>query len=283
MTGFTRTADFEQFGDHRSLVLRWQPSSPVRAQAVFFPAFGDEMNQSRRMVRLAAEALAMRGIESCVFDLLGTGDSSADFSEASVSAWRADCRHVLERFVGRPGPPLVLIGCRLGTALAVQASHELRSPAAMLVGWAPLLQGRQQLSGMLRVDKMARMSRPESAGEDPKACWADGRVAILGGYPVSATLASELESLDAGAAPRAARASLLEVRASVDGIALQPSEALRRRADDWTAQGTPTDVRALSGPGFWNVADLVDVPSLIDATVVAVESALEPAHTGTAS
>src|SRR5690606_8070652 len=121
MTGFTRTADFEQFGDHRSLVLRWQPSSPVRAQAVFFPAFGDEMNQSRRMVRLAAEALAMRGIESCVFDLLGTGDSSADFSEATVSAWRADCRHVLERFVGRPGPPLVLIGCRLGTALAVQA------------------------------------------------------------------------------------------------------------------------------------------------------------------
>ncbi|HRO60522.1 MAG TPA: alpha/beta hydrolase, partial [Burkholderiaceae bacterium] len=265
MTGFTRTAAFERFDDHRSLVLRWQPSAPARAQAVFFPAFGDEMNQSRRMVRLAAESLAARGIAGCVFDLLGTGDSSADFSEATIEAWQSDCRQLLERLAGRPPVPLVLIGCRLGVALASQASQTLRSPAATLIGWAPLLQGKQQLSGMLRADKMARMSRPQIAGEDPKTCWAEGRIAMLGGYPVSAVLATQLESFDASAAPRAARASLFELRAAVGDIALQPSDALRRRADDWTAQGTPTEALAFTGPGFWNVADLVDVPALIEA------------------
>lgn len=272
MTQFDRLARFEDFDGHRSPVLRWQPRSPVRAQAIFFPPFGDEMNQSRRMFRLTAEALAERGIACCVFDLLGTGDSSADFSEATVSAWLADGRRMLEATQGG-GAPVVLIGCRLGVALAAKAGEFLARPAPLLVGWAPLLQGSQQLNGLVRAVKIARMNRPDTP--DPKAKWAAGEPAWLAGYPVSPVLAEELMALDATAAPRVERAVLLDLRVGPDEASLMASEASLRRADSWSRLGVATEAIAVPGPAFWNVADLVDVPQLIEATVSAVDATVK--------
>src|SRR5690606_25017004 len=105
--------------------------------------------------------------------------------------------------------PLLLIGCRLGAALAVETSRMLPEPAAALIGWAPLLQGKQQLSGMLRADKVSRMQKGDATGTpDPKALWAAGECAWLGGYPLSAVLAEQLEALDTTAPPDATRAML---------------------------------------------------------------------------
>lgn len=270
-------AGFEDFDGHRSVVVRWRPVQPARAHAVFFPAFGDEMNQTRRMVKLAAEALAARGIESCVFDLAGTGDSSADFAEATVDRWLADCRTIIAR--AAPGP-LILIGCRLGVALAVETSRALPMPAVALIGWAPVFQGRQQLSAMLRADKVAWMQRTDGALEsEPKALWAAGESAWLGGYPISAALASQLEALDAGSPPNAASATLIDVRVAVGEAPVAPTEPLRKRGADWSEQGVATRVHAVPGAGFWNVADLVDVPELVDKTVAAAEQALDAGAT----
>ena len=285
----TLDARFEDFDGHRSLVVRWRPAQPPRAQAVFFPAFGDEMNQTRRMVKLAAEALAARGIESVVFDPHGTGDSSAGFEEATVARWLADCRAIVARVQadsagqgaqsGQPARlPLLLIGCRLGVALAVETSRSLPESAATLIGWAPLLQGKQQLSGMLRADKVSRMQKSDAAGApEPKALWAAGECAWLGGYPVSAALAEQLEALDATAVPHAVRATLIDVRVPVGEEPVAPTEPLKKRGESWTAHGVPTEVQAVPGAGFWNVADLVDVPELVEATVAAAERALETA------
>lgn len=272
-------ARFEDFDGHRSVVVRWHPPQPPRAQAVFFPAFGDEMNQTRRMVKLAAEALAARGIESVVFDPHGTGDSSAGFEEATVARWLADCRAIVARGqADSPSRPLLLIGCRLGVALAVDTSRALPESAAALIGWAPLLQGKQQLSGMLRADKVSRMQKSDAAGTpEPKALWAAGECAWLGGYPVSAVLAGQLEALDATAAPKAARAMLIDVRVPVGDEPVVPTEPFKKRGESWTSQGVPTEVQAVPGAGFWNVADLVDVPELVEATVAAAERALEAA------
>lgn len=270
-------ARFEEFDGHRSVVVRWEPRSAPRARALFVPAFGDEMNQMRRMVRLAAEALADRGVASCIFDLYGTGDSSADFADATVERWLADCRLMAGQMITScavDAAPLVLVGCRLGAALAACVSHDLSRRPDALVAWAPVLQGRQQLSAMLRAASIARMQWPDDARADPKTLWAQGRVATVGGYPLSPALAGQLEGLDATDLPAVARAVLVDLRAGVDGEAVTPSDPLTRRAAAWTAQGVPTIARAVAGPAFWNVADLVDVPELIDATTDAVLEAI---------
>lgn len=273
-------ARFEAFDGHRSVVVHWRPPGTPRAQVLFVPAFGDEMNQMRRMVKLAAEALADRGIASCTFDLYGTGDSSADFVDATVERWLADCQAMAERLDVAHATPFVLIGCRLGAALAVRVSHELSRRPAVLVAWAPVLQGRQQLSAMLRAASVARMQRPDDASVDPKTLWAHGRVATIAGYPISSALAEQLEALDGTAAPAAAGAVLLDLRAQIDGQAVTASEALAKRAAAWSGRGVPTVARAVAGPAFWNVADLIDVPELVDATVAAVGQAVDPAPTG---
>lgn len=270
-------ARFEEFDGHRSVVVRWEPRSAPRARSLFVPAFGDEMNQMRRMVRLAAEALADRGVASCVFDLYGTGDSSADFADATVERWLADCRRMAGQMITScavDAAPLVLVGCRLGAALAARVSHDLSRRPDTLVAWAPVLQGRQQLSAMLRAASIARTQRPDDTGADPKSLWAQGRVATVGGYPLSPTLAGQLEALDATGLPAVAGAVLVDLRAGIDGEAVTPSDALTRRAAAWTAQGVRTIARAVAGPAFWNVADFVDVPELIDATTDAVEEVI---------
>ncbi|TXL65969.1 serine aminopeptidase domain-containing protein [Zeimonas arvi] len=272
-------ARFENFDGHRSVVVRWRPAQPTRARAVFFPAFGDEMNQTRRMVKLAAEALAARGIESVVFDPHGIGDSSAGFEEATVQRWLADCKAIVGREHARSSAPLLLIGCRLGVALAVETTRTLPEPAAALVGWAPVLQGKQQLSAMLRAERIARMQKAgDTYATDPRALWAAGQPAWLGGYPISPALAEELEALDAAAPPNVARATLIDVRVPVGSEPVSPAEPLMKRGESWTAQNVPTRVQAVPGAGFWNVADLVDVPALAEATLAAVELALEPAR-----
>jgi exosortase A-associated hydrolase 2 len=278
-------ARFEEFEGHRSVVVRWYPSATPRAWALFVPAFGDEMNQMRRMVRLAAEALAERGVASCIFDLYGTGDSSADFADATVERWLDDCRQMVDRLDAQDGAdatPLVLIGCRLGAALAARVSHHLARRPAALVAWAPVLQGRQQLSSMLRAASVARMQRPDDAGADPKALWAQGRIATVAGYPVSPVLAGQLEALDATAVPAVTSAVLFDLRAVVDDRgAVTPSDAVTRRAAAWTDQGVSCSVHAVAGPAFWNVADLVDVPELVDATAeVLVQVIAAAAHEG---
>ena len=89
------------------------------AQVIFVPAFGDEMNQMRRMVALAAKRSRSATLASCVFDL-GCGGNSAD-CRATVDLWLY-CRAMVERL--RAGAvPLVLIGCRL--TLAARLTHDL--------------------------------------------------------------------------------------------------------------------------------------------------------------
>ncbi len=254
------------------MVVRWRGVAQPKALALFIPAFGDEMNQTRRMVRLTAEALAERGIAGCTFDLHGTGDSSADFSQATVERWLADCRAIAARVSSDPGVPLILIGCRLGVALAAQLTHDLSRPAAALIGWAPVLQGRAQLSGLLRAASVSRTQSVDTPGsDDARSRWAAGETAMLAGYPVSPVLAEQLEAFDAARAPRVASVTLIDVRLPVGDVPVAPSEALRKRAAAWAAQGVATEVRAVAGAGFWNVADLVDVPELVEATVAAVE------------
>lgn len=263
-------ARFEQFDEHRTVVVRWVASSETRAHVLVVPAFGDEMNQTRRMVRLTAEALAVRGIETTVFDLFGTGDSSAPFGEASVERWLDDLEAMLARIRSTSDAPIVLFGCRLGVALAVEMTHRSPNVAVALFGWAPVFLGRMQLSALMRTAKIAQRLRPGAELPDARAEWAEKRTAFLGGYPISPILAEQLERLDASAAPRVRSAALIDVRPTAAEGVPSPSQALQSRVDAWRMQGIDVEVFAVEGAPFWNVPDLVDLPSLVEVTADAI-------------
>lgn len=265
-------AAFETLGGHRTVVVRWIPEGAPSAQLLVVPGFGDEMSQTRRMIRLVAEALVARGVACTLFDPYGTGDSSADFAQASVERWLADYEQMLARIASGNREPVLLLGCRLGVALAAALTRRSAVPVRALIGWAPVLQGRVQLSALLRASKLSQTRNGDAAASDPRAGWTQGETSFLAGYPISPQLASSLEQLDASvSAPRVAAATLIEVRPPLSQSALAPSEGLENRARSWRAAGIDVDVLAVEGAPFWNVPDLVDLPALVQMTIGAID------------
>ena len=60
---------------------------PLDKAIIHIPAFAEEMNKSRRMLAMQAQAFAGQGYAVLVLDLFGTGDSSGDFGEATWDIW----------------------------------------------------------------------------------------------------------------------------------------------------------------------------------------------------
>jgi exosortase A-associated hydrolase 2 len=257
---------FEPLGPGRTLVVDWPAIGAERARVLVVPGFGDEMNQMRRMVTLAAQALARVGVACRVFDLHGTGDSSADFSEATTQRWVDDCDAMIARFMH--GGPGFVLASRLGMPLALAAAARRPGAIAGLVGWAPLAGGQVQLSALLRAAAVTRGRGADgSSDEDPVATWARDGVACLAGYPVSARMAAGLRDLQLPDVPDVPRIATIDVRLAEGGEGVQPTAVWTRRAADWCARGVEARALAVAGAPFWNVADLVDVPALVGSTV----------------
>ncbi len=62
----------------------------MRGAVVYVHPFAEEMNKSRRMAALQSRALAAAGFAVLQIDLLGCGDSSGDFGDASWDEWIDD-------------------------------------------------------------------------------------------------------------------------------------------------------------------------------------------------
>lgn len=283
----------------RLFVACWSPSGAPRAQVVFVPAFGDEAPQMRRSMRLAAEVMARAGIRAWIHDFYGTGDSEGEHADATVERWErgveAMVAHVRADRGARPGTaldavtepaadlPVVLLGCRLGAAIALRAAT--RVEAAGVVCWAPVLEGRMQLSALTRVAAVAASAAGRPA-PDHKAAWARGETRTLAGYDIGSAMAAGLQALAVDAAP-ACPVALLDVRPLEEPVGASmpagpaapampsPSPAVQRAAERLQADGGKVWVSMVPGAPFWNVADHVDVPALPQATLAALEELLK--------
>ena len=84
-TKFASVADFIETEHGRLFCLLRTPApAPGQKVVLVIPPFAEEMNKSRRMFTLLADALGQQDIALCVFDLFGTGDSSGDFADATL-------------------------------------------------------------------------------------------------------------------------------------------------------------------------------------------------------
>ncbi|MEN9478057.1 MAG: hypothetical protein RLZZ300_2198, partial [Pseudomonadota bacterium] len=108
---------------------------------LYIHPFAEEMNKSRRMAALQSRALAATGYDVLQVDLLGCGDSSGDFSDASWQAWREDVLAGYRSLRERSTAPLILWGLRAGCLLAAETATELPE-AADFIFWQPVISGK---------------------------------------------------------------------------------------------------------------------------------------------
>jgi len=271
----------------RMAVLRQPATGAARALVVQVHAFAEEMNKTRRMAALQAEALAERGCAVLQIDLLGCGDSDGDFGDATWTEWIDDvefaCHWLVERTAGTaaaassaPNAPLWLWGVRTGCLLAAQAAARLPWPAHMLF-WQPVTVGKSALQQFLRLKAAADMLRGQSQGvtERLRAEIAAGRSVEVAGYRLSPGLCLGLDGALLTPPPKAGTASWFEVASRPES---GPTPAAQRAAQSWSDAGWQVQTTTVAGPAFWQSTEIEEAPALVEASAEAVAPATVPSR-----
>jgi exosortase A-associated hydrolase 2 len=254
----------------RRLALFYPAQGPVtRGLVNFVHPFAEEMNKSRRMVALQSRALAAAGFAVLQLDLHGCGDSSGDFGDANWTDWVADVEFGARWLRAQSDAPLWIWGLRAGCLLAAEAARRAPEPLSLLF-WQPTLLGRSVLQQFLRLKLAADLIEGQDKGamEGLRMLLAQGRAVDIAGYRLSAALASGLEAASLQPQPTPARLEWLELSGQTNPT-LQPASG--PPLERWRQSGAAVRSRAVTGPAFWQTAEIEEAPALLAATLAALE------------
>ena len=231
--------------------------------------FAEEMNKSRRMAALQARALADAGYAVLQIDLLGCGDSSGDFGDASWEAWIDDIGLACRWLQRRTSAPLWLWGLRAGCLLAAAAACRMDAPCRLLF-WQPSVNGKLVLQQFLRLKLAGNLLSGDgkSAMDAMRNDLAEGRTIEVAGYALSSALAMGLEHATLAPTARAARLEWLEVSGRREGA--EVSAATIANQTRWEQAGVAVRCELVNGPGFWQTTEIEEAPELIRATLAAL-------------
>ncbi|WP_158014399.1 hydrolase 2, exosortase A system-associated [Thauera phenolivorans] len=242
-----------------------------RGTIVHVHAFAEEMNKSRRMVALAAEAWAREGWRVLQLDLGGCGDSEGEFATATWEGWLQDVRDAYDWATAQAGGPVWLWGLRLGALLACEASARLRLDCGLLL-WQPVTSGKQHLQQFLRLLKAAQMvGKAGSASErdsSPPQRLARGETIEVAGYEISPALARGME---------AARVEALHAPQGVHWFQLTAAgastntPALDRIKADCLVHGVDLRAHVVFGPAFWQTQEIEVADELLAKSRLALQ------------
>lgn len=259
-------------GQRFALLHLPEAARQVRAAVVHVHPFAEEMNKSRRMAAVQARAMAATGFAVLQVDLLGCGDSSGDFGDASWEAWLADVELACNWLLRRIDAPLWLWGQRTGCLLANEVAN--RIPGAVnLLFWQPVLSGRQFLQQFLRLKVAAEIVGGESKGvmQRLRTQLAQGESVEIAGYMLSPALADGLDKAELLLPHRSGRVEWIEACSRPDA-GMSPAAAAR--LTQWQAAGQHARGMAVHGPAFWQTSEISECPTLLQASLLAMSEAV---------
>lgn len=250
--------------------------SVLRGQVLYIHPFAEEMNKSRRMAGLQAQALAQAGFAVLQIDLLGCGDSTGDFGDATWPAWVNDvlqAAHWLRQHNPATGPslPLWLWGLRAGCLLAVDAARQLPTPCHFLF-WHPPAAGKPLLQQFLRLKMAGELLGGQSKGvmDTLRQQLVNGAAVEIAGYSLSPGLAAGLEhAVLSPPANASADQQLVWLETSTREDAAFSPVATQTLAK-WQHAGYACHSALVQGPAFWQTTEIEDAPALMTATSAAL-------------
>ena len=236
--------------------------------------FAEEMNKSRRMAALQARALAAAGFDVLQMDLLGCGDSSGDFGDASWAAWVDDVVVAGQWLHRQCGSPPALWALRAGCLLATAAAAQIGT--GRFIFWQPPVAGKPLVQQFLRLRMAAQLGGADGGKgvvEGLRQELAAGQSVNVGGYVLAPALAAGLDSatLSPPAMTRDARplrAAWCELSQREPPAPLPVSSASIAK---WQAGGFDVKTWVAAGPHFWQTTEIEEAPQLLQCTLEAVE------------
>ena len=204
-------------------------------------------------------------------DLLGCGDSSGDFGDATWAEWVTDIRTGISWLQRKFDCPPVLWGLRLGCLLCLQAAAEvLTSPT--LIFWQPVIAGRQHLDQFLRLavlsDIVVEGDRKPARVQRLREELVSGKAVEVAGYTVSPALAAGIDGAELIPGTASSRMAWLEVLGS-GNEQIKPGSQMC--VDQLQRTGYRVETRVVPGAPFWQVNEVGDCSQLVDATLEVLE------------
>ena len=237
---------------------------------IHVPAFAEEMNKSRKIVRDQAVALADKGATVIVPDLFGTGDSAGDFVQADWDIWKQDIRFLVQWAVDRGAKEVTLWGLRAGALLALDLYQDTALGISRLLLWQPIHSGEQLATQFLRLRMAAGMmsGEPETVAQLRERLYR-GETIEVAGYEVSPTLIKQLDqtNLKKFTLPPVSRIDWFEV-VNKAGKPLLPMS--RKLIEEMHAKGLDIRASTVEGEPFWATQELINAPFLIERTTGAI-------------
>ena len=266
-------AFFMPFESGRRFCLLYDPDFevPRRGAVVYVHPFAEEMNKSRRMAALQARALARSGYSVLEIDLLGCGDSSGDFADASWERWVDEVKVACDWLRQRREGEFWLWGLRTGGLLAAAVADSLSFPVNLLL-WQPVISGKQYLQQFLRLKIAGQMLSSEGKGamESVRQRVAQGESVEVAGYRLSAAMAEGLERAQLVAPARPCRIEWFELSGKPDGGL---SVSAQEQIDKLQSGGHRVHGHSVRGPAFWQTAEIEECPELLEASLRAMARA----------
>jgi len=228
---------------------------------LFCDPFAEEKKCAHRVMVEAARAFCAADLTCVRFDYRGTGDSPGEFGAATPEQWVEDILAAVAYARQEVGvPTLGLIGLRLGAALALQAA-EATEDVDFLVLWEPVINGKQYLTQNLRRSFIKAMLTDEDkfdAGSVRQAHEQD--IFDFDGYPISAEMRRQIESLDLLAAPPEFAGPSLVLNITTKEQPGEPYVAL--------GEALGGRVMALRQEPFWSRIGLIEAQATVEATEI---------------
>lgn len=239
---------------------------PPKGRVLFLHPFAEEMHAARRVVAQQCRVLAADGHAVLQIDLLGCGDSSGDFGDATWSAWLQDALLGLQWLRGHaPEAPTWLWGLRAGALLACEVATAWKTlypdASVNLLFWQPVASGQQQLQQFLRLHSAAQWLGRGAMGEPPAQRLAAGHHAHVAGYRLSPPLATELAKAQLSLPPGGGRVAVIELNASQPAA---PSPWLTRTQATWATAGWQVSLEAVNAAPFWQNVVESSLPEPLD-------------------
>jgi exosortase A-associated hydrolase 2 len=239
-------------------------SGSPRGAILFVHAFAEEMNKSRRMAARQARGLAQSGFDVLQIDLLGCGDSSGDFSDATWQYWIEDIHVGMQALAARSSALPWLWGHRTGALLASEYARRSPEPARLLL-WQPVTAGRQFLNQFLRMRLLAGADADRAERMDTRALRAalsNGETIEVGGYLLTPALFNGLDQAVLQAPPPGSRVVWLDVVAEDAAPPAGSSQIL----EAWCKQDVRLSHRAVVCAPFWHTQEITECQALLEHT-----------------
>ena len=242
-----------------------------RGSILYLHPFAEELNTTRRIVAHQARALGRLGFGVLQVDMLGCGDSTGEFEEASWSSWMETAITAGHWLQEKISGPFWIWGLRAGVLLAAALAQHFQlhqQRPVHLLFWQPVASGQQMLQQFLRLHNASEwmgFRNPEQLSA--RQILEQGSAVEIAGYTLSANLAQELSKVQFLPsdiyATSSARLIWLEVSSHT---APRFSPSSEKMISEWRKNGWEVEAQILSEGAFWQTINDTDAPLLCNAT-----------------